>query len=176
MRKVRGQPSLRTRRNMRLPSLFVGFLTLMLLLSLTPLGICQLWVGDGGGGGGSTPTHSVYQGSATCTGTNPCLTLSVAIDTTADVWTAKWQGEGYLITPVPGIYSAFTILFEDSKGFIQKYNSLEHGVSHNGEITIQNYVNTGCWTHTWCSWSYSFIVPGGIGFISYDLWVDLYVT
>jgi len=123
-----------------------------------------------------TGEAAVYQGSATCSIAIPNLTLSVCIDTDNNIWTAHWEGEPYLIAPIPGIFSAFAIVFEDSKGFYQSFNSFEHDLSHRGTVTIGNYAHSGCWTHCWAQWSYIFPFPGGIGIYYLPLWIDIYIT
>lgn len=117
---------------------------------------------------------TVYQGSATYTGVYPTLTLDVAIDTDADVWTATWHAASYLIDP-PSLFYAFTIKFEDHQGFSREYSTwLGDDLSYAGTITIDGYTHTGTWTHTWVKWEYMFPLPVGFGLVILELWVNLY--
>ena len=119
---------------------------------------------------------TVYQSSARHSACVPTLTLSVAIDTDADIWTATWHGEPYLITPIPSIFYAFTIKFVDDEGFSETYSSWKgDDVKNEGTITIEGYTNSGCWTETWCQWEYFFPLPVGFGILTPELWIDLYV-
>jgi len=122
----------------------------------------------------NTVEATVYQGTATHSIAIPTLTLTVAIDTDAKIWTAYWEGKWYLLTP-PSLFYSFAIVFQDSKGFCEGFSSIMDNISHKGVVTIEGYNNTGCWTHCWCRWTYAFPVPCGIGFIQCDLWVDLYL-
>ena len=121
----------------------------------------------------TSPAYAkVYQASAKHSVCVPALTLSVAIDTDADIWTARWQGERYLVSPLPSIWYAFTIKFIDDKGFSKTYSSwLGDDLDSSGTITIEDYTNTGCWTHTECRWEY--FNPFGIILLP-KLWIDLY--
>ena len=119
---------------------------------------------------------TVYQASATHSTAYPTLTLAVAIDTDADIWTATWHGKSYLLTP-PSVFYAFTIIFEDDKGFSEEYTSwLGEDLDPSGTITIEDYTQTNTWTHTWCRWEYFFpTFPFGFGFVLPELWIDLYI-
>ena len=124
----------------------------------------------------TSPAYArVYQASAKHSVCVPTLTLAVAIDTEADIWTAKWHGEPYLITPIPSIFYAFTIKFVDDKGFSREYSTwLGDDLDPSGTITIEGYTNSDCWTYTWCKWEYFFPLPWGFGFVLPELWIDLY--
>ena len=123
-----------------------------------------------------SPAHAtVYQGTATHSWAYPTLTLSVAIDTEADIWTATWRGEGYLLDP-PSLFVSFVIKFEDDKGFSEEYSTWGGDkLEARGTITIEDYTHKKIWTHTWCKWTYFFPLPTGFGFVLPELWVDLYI-
>ena len=114
---------------------------------------------------------TVYQGSATHSWAYPAITLSVAIDTDAHIWTATWHASSYLLDP-PSICFDFSIKFKDNKGFSQEYSS---GYSYSGTITIEDYTNTNTWTHTHAQWAYFFPLPWGFGMVFPELWIDLYI-
>ena len=115
----------------------------------------------------------VYQASARHSWAYPPLTLAVAIDTDAHIWTAKWNGEPYLLDP-PSIFVAFIIKFVDDMGFKKTYDMTD-GVKNKGTITIEGYTNHDCWTETWCCWTYFFPLPVGFGLVTAELWIDLYI-
>ena len=118
---------------------------------------------------------TVYQGSCSHSWAYPTLTLSVAIDTDANIWTAKWDGEPYLIDP-PSIFVSFKIKFEDDKGFSEEHTTWggeDFGPS--GTFTIEDYTHTNTWTKTKCTWTYFFPLPSGFGFVFPELWINLYI-
>ena len=121
----------------------------------------------------TTPTvhAAVYQSSAQHSVCYPTLTLAVAIDTDAQIWTATWHGENYLIAPYPSIFVSFKIKFVDDKGFKEEHTA---GLGSSGTFTIEGYTNSGCWTHTFVKWCYFFATPWGFGFLLPELWIDLY--
>lgn len=74
-------------------------------------------------------------------------------------------------------YYAFTIKFEDGKGFSKQYSTLlGDDLGPSGTITIEGYTHTNTWTSTWVKWGYFFPLPVGFGFVLPELWVDLYTA
>ena len=100
--------------------------------------------------------------------------MAVAIDTDADIWTATWHGEAYLIAPYPSVFVGFKIKFEDDEGFSEEHTTYSDDLGPSGTFTIEGYTNRGCWTHTWVKWCYFFALPVGFGFLLPELWIDLY--
>ena len=118
---------------------------------------------------------AVYQASATHDAAYPTITLSVAIDTDADIWTAVWHAYSYLIAPIPSVFYAFTLIFEDSMGFSEVYSHwLGNPLSYDDTITLTGYTNSGTWTYTHARWEYFFPLPVGFGFVFVELWINLY--
>ena len=120
---------------------------------------------------------TVYQASATHSICYPTLTLSVAIDTDADIWTATWRGEDYLLIPIVSVFISFKIKFEDDHGFSEEHTELWTGdeLGSSGTFTIEDYTHRNTWTHTLVKWTYFFALPTGFGFLLPELWIDLYI-
>lgn len=114
---------------------------------------------------------TVYQASDSDDWAYPPCSASFAIDDVAHTFSVTWSSAGYILFPVPAVFSWCTWKIWDNLG----YSHADSAAPVSGTVTFDDYYNTETWAHGEVKWTFVFPVPEGIGMYIATAGVTFYV-